>query len=293
MGRETYLRQLETALRKKCPEPQVKDILSDYEDFFATGIAEGKSEAELCTEFGPPEQAALELAKESTGDTRLRNKKWSAPVIVLLVIFIVAVLWPFFIPEIQVTGQSVPTGPVNFWLAMLFPLALESILVLLASQSNPPQKAPRWMPRVSIVLTVLITAALVQLVFYAFWISQKSALFETEGLFGTAHVLMAVTYCGTVISEILLLVLIVLLMLLAIKGHEKARWFLFPDTALLTLFLNLTSFLSNISTTSGLNSYRAATGVASCFLWAVLPNLAAAAVWWAIEKAISIRRARA
>lgn len=293
MGRETYLRQLETALRKKYPEQQVRDILSDYEDFFATGIAEGKSEAELCTEFGPPEQAALELAKESTGDTRLRNKKWSAPVIVLLVIFIVAVLWPFFIPEIQVIGQSVPTGPVNFWLAMLFPLALESILILWASQSNPPKKALRWIPHVSIVLTVLITAMLALLIFFTFWISQRSALFEAGGSFGTAQLLMTVTYRGTVISEILLLVLIVLLMLSAIRGDEKAHWFLFCDTGLLTLFLNLTGFLSNISTASGLNSYHAATGVASCFLWAVLPNLAAAAVWWAIEKAISIRRVKA
>ena len=61
MDKSTYLKQLETALREKYPETQVRDILSDYEDFFTSGAADGKSEAELCEEFGPPEQAVLSL----------------------------------------------------------------------------------------------------------------------------------------------------------------------------------------------------------------------------------------
>ena len=293
MDRKCYIHELETALRKKCPEKQVRDILSDYEDFFTTGAAEGKSEAELCAEFGPPEQAAVELEKESADGTPLHKGNWSVPVIALLVIFIAVMLWPFFIPKIQVACTSVPQGPVNFWLTMLFPLALESILVLWASQSNPLKKALNWIPRVVIIFTALNAAVLALLVFFIFWIPRGAESFETEGFFGTTHILTAVVSCGTLISEILLLISAVLLMLSTMRGHEKAHWFLFLDTALLTLFLNLTSFLSYIPTDSTSNPYSAVTGVASCFLWAVLPNLAAAAVWWAIEKVIAARRAKA
>ena len=287
MDKSTYLKQLKTALRQKYPEPQVRDILSDYEDFFTSGEAEGKSEAELCTEFGPPEQAARELEKENAVETCPSKKKWSVPVIALLVIFIAAILSPFFIPKFQVIGTSVPQGPVNFWLTMLFPLALESILVLWPSQSSSPQKALNWIPRVGIAFAVLTTAVLALLIFYTFWIPQGVKTFATEGLFGTTHVLMAITYCGTAVSEILLLVLVVLLILFAMRGHKEAHWFLFLDTAMLALFLNFTSFLSSIG-----SEYHPVSGVLSCFLWAVLPNLAAAGIYWAILKIASIRKVR-
>lgn len=288
MDKSTYLKQLEAALRERYPEPQVQDILVDYEDFFATGAAEGKSEAQLCAEFGPPEQAASELKSESETEIPQRGKMRSALAVSILAILIFAILWSFFGPRFErVPGHTFPDGPVNFWLAMLFPLVLEGILALWASQKIPRKKSLNWIPRVGIVFAVLITAVLALLVFYTFWIPQGVESFATEGLFGTTHVLMAIVSRGTTFSEILLLVLVVLLMLFAIRGHKKAHWFLFLDTALLTLFLNLASFLSSIGA-----EYNPISGVMSCFFWAILPNLAAMGIYWIIQKVISIWRPR-
>ena len=56
----------------------MRDILSDYKDFFTSGTADGKSEAELCAEFGPPEQAARELKSESETDTPKSKRRTQA-----------------------------------------------------------------------------------------------------------------------------------------------------------------------------------------------------------------------
>ena len=61
MNSETYLKKLRSVLLENSSEQQTNEILSDYRDFFQTGLTEGKTEAQLCAEFGPPEQAAQEL----------------------------------------------------------------------------------------------------------------------------------------------------------------------------------------------------------------------------------------
>ena len=112
MDKSTYLKQLETALRGKYAEPQVKDILADYEDFFASGAAEGKSEAELCAEFGPPGQAAIELKGEDKTEPPRRKVNRTVLSRVLLAGLILAVLWPFFGPELHVSSgwSALPEG---------------------------------------------------------------------------------------------------------------------------------------------------------------------------------------
>lgn len=289
MDKSTYLKRLETALREKYPEPQIRDILADYEDFFATGAAEGKSEAELCTEFGLPEQAACELKSESADETPQHQSKRLILSRIVLVLLIAAILLPWLVPQIHISATgNISDGPVNFWIAMLFPLALEAILALWPSQNAAPKKALNWVPRFNIISAVLAGTVLVSLIYYIFTIPETVEPFEHEGLFGRTHFLMAVTYCGSVICGLLLFVSVLSLMLYAMRGHEKANWFLLLDTALLTLLLNFNSLLSQI----GQGSYNAVTGTASCFLWAILPNLAAMGIYWVIRKIISIRIVR-
>jgi uncharacterized membrane protein len=67
---------LESTLKANFSKQQTNDILADYTEFFDTGIADGKSESELCAEFGSPESVAKELFSNYTNQkqsTFLRN----------------------------------------------------------------------------------------------------------------------------------------------------------------------------------------------------------------------------
>lgn len=286
MDKNTYLKQLEAALRERYPEPQVRDILADYEDFFATGVAEGESEAELCTEFGTPEQAARELKSESETEAPQRGKKRSALAVSLLAIFILAVLLFFFGPRFESVryGLHIPDGPINFWLAMLFPLAFEIVIAILLSQNISGKRKAKWVPIVQAVLAVPVTAALVLLIYYtqsAPWLFNKNVL-DRGMLMGDITATMTYAAC------LILVVSIILLVFYVIRGHKQAHWFLFLDTTILMLMLNLVSFLSHI----GPESYDGLKGTASSIFWAVLPNLAAMGIYWIIQKVISTRKPR-
>lgn len=278
MDKNTYLKQLETMLREKYAEPQVRDILSDYKDFFASGAVEGKSEAELCAEFGPPERAAGELGET----TQLDFKSFFIACSVLATAFI-AVFWVF--RDVFFAPYAPLPNAVGFWLALAFPLSLEGLLAVWFSRNNFLKAGMKWVPAVQLVLAVPVAAALVWLIHYA-----RSAPSLFYGNLQEAGTLVArVTGTLTNAAYVILLASIVLLMLYVTHGHKRAHWFLFLDTTLLTLTLNLISLLSQINP----ETYDGAQGIARCFLWAVLPNLAAAGIDWVVRKFVSVRRAKA
>lgn len=278
MDKSTYLKQLETALREKYAEPQVRDILSDYEDFFASGAAEGKSEAELCAEFGPPERAAGELEETPRRDF----KAFSIACSVLAIIFI-AVFWVF--RDVFLAPHMQLPNAVGFWLTLLFPLSLEGVLAVWFSRNISPKGGMKWIPVVQTVLAVPVLATLVWLIYYA----QNIPSFFYIGLQSSGTLVANVTRTLTNAACLILLASIVLFLLYATHGHKRVRWFLFLDTTLLALTLNFVSLLSQINP----ETYDASEGIARCFLWAVLPNLAAAGIAWAIRKIVSVRRAKA
>lgn len=282
MDKSTYLKQLETALREKYAEPQVKDILSDYEDFFASGAEAGKSEAELCAEFGPPEQAAAELKSESEVETPRRGLMPFAIACSVLAIAFIAVFWVFrnvfLAPHMQLPNA------VGFWLALLFPLSLEGVLAVWFSRNSSPKGGMKWIPTVQAVLAVPVIATLVWLIHYA-----RSAPSIYGNLQNAGTLVASVTGTLTNAAYLILLASIVLFLFYATHGHRRAHWFLFLDTTLLALTLNFVSLLSQINP----ETYDASEGIARCFLWAVLPNLAAAGIAWAIRKIVSVRRAKA
>lgn len=267
----------------------MRDILSDYEDFFTSGEAEGKSEAELCEEFGPPEQAACELKSESETDTPRRGVNRSIFACALLAILLVVVLRPFFEREFPIVPGQDMTGPISFWSALLFPLVLQGILALWASQSAPPTKALDWIPHVNITFAIPVAVIFILFVYLAFTMPLAIKLFSTEGPFGFWHLLLTTAYYGSIVSELLLFASIILLMLYTVRKHEKARWFLFLDTTILVILLNLVSFVSHIGPN---NTYDGTNEIAFCFLWGILPNLAAVGIYWAILKIISGRKVR-
>lgn len=283
MDKSTYLKQLETALREKYAEPQVRDILSDYVDFFASGAEAGKSEAELCAEFGPPERAAGELKSASEAETPRRDLRPFSIACSVLAIAFLAVFWVFrgvfLAPHMQLPNAA------GFWLALLFPLSLEGVLALWFSRNSSPKGGMKWIPAVQAVLAVPVIAALVWLIYYA----QSIPSFFYADLQNAGTLVAGVTGTLTKAAYLILLASIVLFLLYATHGHRRAHWCLFLDATLLTLILNFISLLSQINP----ETYDGAEGIARCFLWAILPNLAAAGITWAIWKIVSVRRAKA
>ena len=274
MDKKTYLEQLGTALRQKYPEPQVRDILSDYEDFFTSGAADGKSEAELCAEFGPPEQAARELKSENTGETARRGTEPFAIACSVLAIAFIAVFWVFH--KVFYGPLPLPNA-VDFWLAILFPLLLEGVIAIRFSQNTPVEKKLKWIPAVQIVLAVPVTAAFVWIIHF---IKSITSFFTLEG--GITGTVINATY-------LILLASIILFVLYVIYGHRRAHWFLFLDTTLLTLMLNFGLLGPQFEP----GTFNAMGEITLCFQWAILPNFAAVGITWVILKIISVRKAAA
>ena len=60
MAKNNFLKEL-SKLLKKLPEEERIDILQDYEDHFAFGLEEGKTEEEIVKSLGSPSQIAKEI----------------------------------------------------------------------------------------------------------------------------------------------------------------------------------------------------------------------------------------
>jgi len=65
MNKMKFLRSLGAALYWRVPAVKAAEILSDYEDFFESGKADGKTEAEICAELGKPREIARELKQKN------------------------------------------------------------------------------------------------------------------------------------------------------------------------------------------------------------------------------------
>lgn len=60
MNKEQFLKQLEASLKRLSTEER-KDILQDYEEYFAMGMEREKSEEDIASSLGNPKQIAKEL----------------------------------------------------------------------------------------------------------------------------------------------------------------------------------------------------------------------------------------
>lgn len=284
MNRKTYLKELEKELRNSYSERQMQDILADYTDFFDAGAAEGKSEAELCTEFGPPKQAAWKMKSENgMTDSMILSK--IVNIICIILWLAVIVVWEFlrgttvhlYPPFVVSASQS----HGNFWIATSFPLALEGIFAIRFFWGSPAKKGLNWVPRIQIVLFIPIATVLAFLIYFSFLIQSAQGL----NFIKSHRMIMDIASWGRDGSILLLVASGVLFILYAVHGHPKACRFLFLDTTLLTLFLNLPSIFCDVAA-----NFNAAAKLASCILRAVLPNLTAAIFYMAIQRNSLLRK---
>ena len=63
-NKQEYLRELSRELKSYFKKKDVKNIILDYEEFFDAGISEGKSEVEICEDFGDVQNLARDIAEQ-------------------------------------------------------------------------------------------------------------------------------------------------------------------------------------------------------------------------------------
>lgn len=63
--KKAFLRQLRRVLFWRLPSGETRAIVEDYSGFFDDRMAEGKTEAQVCREFGPPAAVARAILRES------------------------------------------------------------------------------------------------------------------------------------------------------------------------------------------------------------------------------------
>lgn len=61
MQRESFLAELRGALADRLPAAEMDEVLSDYDEFFATGVADGESEEQVAARLGDPARIAESL----------------------------------------------------------------------------------------------------------------------------------------------------------------------------------------------------------------------------------------
>lgn len=64
MTKDEYIRKLRSKLRFSLSAGEIRDIAGDISEVFADGIAEGRSEGEICTSLGSPADAARDILTE-------------------------------------------------------------------------------------------------------------------------------------------------------------------------------------------------------------------------------------
>ncbi len=74
MNKVQFLREMSAALAR-LPEEERADILRDYEEYFATGQENGKSDIEIATSLGSPKKIARELLTNYHIDAA--EREWS------------------------------------------------------------------------------------------------------------------------------------------------------------------------------------------------------------------------
>jgi len=143
MTKQQFFQQLHKLLAK-LPDSEKQDIMQDYEEYFAFGLQDGKSEEQIVTSLGSPKQISKELlasyhierATTTTTTANLLRAVWA--VIGLGFFNIIIVLGPFAVLlGLVISGWFAGAGfilaPILFVLNVLFNVDTFSLFELFVS----------------------------------------------------------------------------------------------------------------------------------------------------------------
>lgn len=139
MTKKQYLNSLRNSLRFRLSSEELLDIMDDMEECFEAGIAEGKSEEDICKSLGSPKAAAAELSAGRKKFCPAAVRPAVCIIIVLILHYAALNTWwePFialiFLPPIFLLICEAPKGavraisrypaePLPFISAMLLPV---------------------------------------------------------------------------------------------------------------------------------------------------------------------------
>lgn len=140
MERKTFLRQLSHRLYWCCSRKDAKEILSDYQECFDAGNAEGRPEAAVCIELGTPREIVKALQKEKDFLHRVSLGKvlgWTLALVPLITV-LVFIKWRFFHNELTFYPGIQP-------FCILYPPVL--LFVLLGGLKTSTDKPKAWRMR--------------------------------------------------------------------------------------------------------------------------------------------------
>lgn len=93
MNREMFLSRLFNKLKWEMSLDEASDVIGDYSEYFDVGLAQGKSEQELCEEFGTPKQIAASIFDERKANWHPRLGRVRRIIIGLVLIFYPALIF--------------------------------------------------------------------------------------------------------------------------------------------------------------------------------------------------------
>ncbi len=265
MDKKSYLTALSRMLRGKRTQAQIREILQDYEGFFAAGRSEGKSEEEISAEFGPPDQAADRILEEERQRGGGPGKAVGFTVVMLIFgTLCAASFWNLRNPEPQ---RSIGIAAA---------LALFAQAAVSEWPGAKEKWHRRWAVRAQAVLFALLAAGAAVTVTLVLRLDRgvpSSLIFAAGMCLEAGPALLAGSGMLSFLS--------------AARGCRAARHRLLADTFFFALYLNLWASLSNVSET-----YDGGVQAMSCFLGAAAANLAAWALFLLLHR-LNLRRKQA
>lgn len=123
--RKKFIKMLRNALLWRYNSNEIQDIISDYDGFFAAGLEQGKTEAELCSEFGDPEDIAksldIELKAKRSFFRYSSNRMISGTAIataIILILLYYSFRKPFHPSRIYIASVLVVLSGMAIWTAI-------------------------------------------------------------------------------------------------------------------------------------------------------------------------------
>lgn len=111
MTKDEYIRKLRSELRFSLSAGEIRDIVGDISEVFADGIADGRSEGEICTSLGSPADAARNILTEHGISTNTGTSLAKAVIFVVIVGVALYLLWSS--PSVGIFAAAVlPTVPL-------------------------------------------------------------------------------------------------------------------------------------------------------------------------------------
>ncbi len=211
--KKAFLRRLRLALFFWMLAGGAWEVAADYEGFFADRMAEGKTEAEVCREFGEPRRVASTILKEEG----INGKPLG----------LLAVLGAFLIPWLFRFGGGSPffyPDDHYYYFAAVLALLETPLLWRLWREPAYPAAPPTWGWVAALCgIPLALWGAC-----YGFinWTSQQPASWATvQGVDGRFYSVGAL-YAG--MAEVAELIMMAVLLLALLRAWGRSLWYLVP-----------------------------------------------------------------